>query len=84
MALRHRQWVWMWGSRRSRIHEVRLMVRRGATSLDSGDPEATMHCAMAKRLATDGSFQHVDLPADSPRVGLLAHREGDLRLPDMG
>jgi alkylation response protein AidB-like acyl-CoA dehydrogenase len=38
------------------LDAVRLMVRRGATSLDSGDPEATMHCAMAKRLATDGSF----------------------------
>ncbi|HEX3522959.1 MAG TPA: acyl-CoA dehydrogenase family protein, partial [Stellaceae bacterium] len=34
----------------------RLMVRRGAASLDHGDPEATMHCAMAKRLATDGGF----------------------------
>jgi alkylation response protein AidB-like acyl-CoA dehydrogenase len=34
----------------------RLMVRRGAASLDSGDPEATMHCAMAKRLATDAGF----------------------------
>jgi hypothetical protein len=35
----------------------RLMVRRGATSLDHGDPEATMHCAMAKRLATDAGFR---------------------------
>jgi hypothetical protein len=34
----------------------RLMVRRGAASLDHGDPEATMHCAMAKRLATDAGF----------------------------
>ena len=31
------------------------MVRRGAASLDRGDPEATMHCAMAKRLATDAA-----------------------------
>ena len=35
---------------------ARLMVRRGAASLDSGDSEATMHCAMAKRLATDTGF----------------------------
>ena len=35
---------------------ARLMVRRGAASLDRGDPEATMHCAMAKRFATDAGF----------------------------
>jgi alkylation response protein AidB-like acyl-CoA dehydrogenase len=35
---------------------ARLMVQRGAASLDRGDPEATMHCAMAKRLATDAGF----------------------------
>ena len=38
------------------LEAARLMVRRGAASLDSGDPEATMHCAMAKRLATDAGF----------------------------
>ena len=32
---------------------ARLMIYRAACSLDSGDPRATMHCAMAKRLATD-------------------------------
>jgi alkylation response protein AidB-like acyl-CoA dehydrogenase len=38
------------------LDAARLMVRRGAASLDRGDPEATMHCAMAKRLATDTGF----------------------------
>ena len=38
------------------LEAARLMVRRGATSLDRGDSEATMHCAMAKRLATDAGF----------------------------
>jgi alkylation response protein AidB-like acyl-CoA dehydrogenase len=38
------------------LDAARLMVRRGAASLDRGDPEATMHCAMAKRLATDAGF----------------------------
>ena len=33
-----------------------LMVRRGAASLDRSDPESTMHCAMAKRMATDAGF----------------------------
>jgi alkylation response protein AidB-like acyl-CoA dehydrogenase len=38
------------------LDAARLMVRRGAASLDRGDPEATTHCAMAKRLATDAGF----------------------------
>jgi alkylation response protein AidB-like acyl-CoA dehydrogenase len=38
------------------LDAARLMLRRGAASLDRGDPEATMHCAMAKRLATDAGF----------------------------
>jgi hypothetical protein len=38
------------------LDAARLMVRRGAASLDGGDPEAAMHCAMAKRLATDAGF----------------------------
>ena len=38
------------------LDAARLMVRRGAASLDRGDPEATMHCAMAKRFATDAGF----------------------------
>ena len=40
----------------SELEAARLMVWRGAASLDSGDAEATMHCAMAKRLATDAGF----------------------------
>ena len=39
------------------LDAARLMVRRGAASLDRGDPEATMHCAMAKRFATDAGFR---------------------------
>ena len=38
------------------LDAARLLVRRGAASLDRGDPEATLHCAMAKRLATDAGF----------------------------
>src|SRR6516164_6711648 len=34
-----------------------LMVRRGAASLDRADAQATMHCAMAKRFATDAGFR---------------------------
>ena len=33
------------------------MVRRAAVSLDTRNPEATMHCAMAKRFATDVCFE---------------------------
>jgi hypothetical protein len=39
------------------LDAARLMVRRGAASLDAGDPEAVMHCAMAKRFATDAGFR---------------------------
>jgi alkylation response protein AidB-like acyl-CoA dehydrogenase len=35
---------------------ARLMVRHAAWRLDQGDPEATLHCAMAKRFATDMGF----------------------------
>jgi hypothetical protein len=38
------------------LDAARLMMRRGAASLDRGDREATMHCAMAKRFATDAGF----------------------------
>ncbi len=34
----------------------RQMVRLGAAKLDSGHPEASLYCAMAKRLATDRCF----------------------------
>lgn len=36
---------------------ARLMVRHSAWRLDQGDPEATAHCAMAKRFATDVGFK---------------------------
>ncbi|MBV8651286.1 MAG: acyl-CoA dehydrogenase family protein, partial [Alphaproteobacteria bacterium] len=39
------------------LEAARLMVRRGAASLDGGEPDATLHCAMAKRFATDAGFQ---------------------------
>ncbi|WP_417516976.1 acyl-CoA dehydrogenase family protein [Marinobacter sp.] len=39
---------------------ARQMVRLGAFKLDSGDTEATLHCAMAKRFATDVCFNVVN------------------------
>lgn len=36
---------------------ARLMVREAATRLDNKDPDATLFCAMAKRLATDTGFR---------------------------
>lgn len=36
---------------------ARQMVRLAAYRLDQGDPEATLHCAMAKRFATDACFE---------------------------
>ena len=36
---------------------ARQMVRLAACKLDAGDPQATVYCAMAKRLATDLGFQ---------------------------
>jgi hypothetical protein len=38
------------------LDAARLMLRRAALSLDNGAPDATLHCAMAKRLATDAGF----------------------------
>jgi hypothetical protein len=38
------------------LDAARLLLRRAAVSLDKGDPDATLHCAMAKRLATDAGF----------------------------
>ncbi|MGM0984027.1 MAG: acyl-CoA dehydrogenase family protein [Pseudomonadota bacterium] len=40
----------------SELTASRLMVRHAAWRLDQGDPEATAHCAMAKRFATDMGF----------------------------
>jgi alkylation response protein AidB-like acyl-CoA dehydrogenase len=42
------------------IHSARLMVRHAATLLDAGDANATVHCAMAKREATDRGFKVCD------------------------
>ncbi|HLY55244.1 MAG TPA: acyl-CoA dehydrogenase family protein [Stellaceae bacterium] len=39
------------------LEAARLMVWRAAASLDAGSPDATMHCAMAKRFATDAGFR---------------------------
>jgi alkylation response protein AidB-like acyl-CoA dehydrogenase len=38
------------------LDAARLMLWRAAASLDAGQSEATMQCAMAKRLATDAGF----------------------------
>ncbi len=42
------------------IEAARLLLYRAAASLDAGLPEATQHCAMAKRLATDVGFKVVN------------------------
>ena len=42
------------------LESARLMVHRAAASLDTGHPDATLRCAMAKRLATDLGFRIVD------------------------
>ena len=39
------------------LDAARLMLWRAATSLDRGDGDATQHCAMAKRFATDAGFR---------------------------
>src|SRR5579862_850867 len=41
----------------SELDAARLLLWRAASSLDKGDPQATLHCAMAKRVATDAGFQ---------------------------
>ncbi len=42
------------------LDAARLMVHRGATSLDAKADDATLHCAMAKRFATDIASQVCD------------------------
>lgn len=39
------------------LQAARLMVWHAASRLDAGDPDATLHCAMAKRFATDAGFR---------------------------
>ncbi|MBL26420.1 MAG: acyl-CoA dehydrogenase [Rhodospirillaceae bacterium] len=38
------------------LEASRLMVHRAASKLDAKAPDATLHCAMAKRFATDAGF----------------------------
>lgn len=42
------------------LDAARLMLHRAASSLDAGSAQATTHCAMAKRFATDVGFQVVN------------------------
>jgi len=42
------------------LESARLLLWRAASSLDRGAAEATLHCAMAKRLATDAGFHVVN------------------------
>jgi len=42
------------------LDAARLLLRRAAASLDKGDPDATLHCAMAKRVATDAGTRICD------------------------
>ncbi len=42
------------------LDAARLMTHRAAHSLDSKHPDASLHCAMAKRFATDAGFEIVD------------------------
>jgi hypothetical protein len=39
------------------LQAARLMVYHAASQLDAQKPDATLHCAMAKRFATDACFQ---------------------------
>lgn len=39
------------------LDAARLMTYRAARSLDAKSPNATLHCAMAKRFATDAGFE---------------------------
>lgn len=42
------------------LEAARLLLRQAATKLDQKMPDATKHCAMAKRLATDTGFNVVN------------------------
>jgi alkylation response protein AidB-like acyl-CoA dehydrogenase len=44
----------------TQLEAARLMVYRGANAIDSKHPEVVMHCAMAKRFATDAGFAIVN------------------------
>ncbi|MCX7355650.1 MAG: acyl-CoA dehydrogenase family protein [Alphaproteobacteria bacterium] len=38
------------------LEAARLLIHRAAAKLDARDPDAMLHCAMAKRFATDAGF----------------------------
>ncbi len=42
------------------LEAARLLLHKAATKLDAKSPDATMYCAMAKRLATDTGFTVVN------------------------
>jgi hypothetical protein len=42
------------------LEAARLLLRQAATKLDQKTHDATKHCAMAKRLATDTGFNVVN------------------------
>ena len=42
------------------LEASRLMVRHGASCIDTQDPLKTMYCAMAKKFATDKCFDVVN------------------------
>ena len=42
------------------LEAARLFLRQAASKLDETAPDATMHCAMAKRFATDTAFNAVN------------------------
>ncbi|MBB4285055.1 acyl-CoA dehydrogenase family protein [Roseospira goensis] len=44
----------------TQLEAARLLLHKAAAALDAGDPQATMLCAMAKRLATDTGFAVCD------------------------
>jgi alkylation response protein AidB-like acyl-CoA dehydrogenase len=44
----------------TQLEAARLMVLRGAWAIDTGHPEKTKWCAMAKRMATDAGFEVAD------------------------
>ena len=44
----------------TQLEACRLMVLRGAWAIDTGHPEKTKWCAMAKRMTTDACFQIAD------------------------
>jgi alkylation response protein AidB-like acyl-CoA dehydrogenase len=48
---------WRLADMATELDAAQLMVRRAAFAMDSKAPEATKHCAMAKRFATDIGFE---------------------------